>query len=258
MRRLSSVWALGMVLGIGCGGGDGGGGGIDEGPSAQPGTVNAAAMASSVGQADTMRTAVASGNGDSIAGGAITLSSSAMTAVTPKSGALTIEQNVAQMLTIVRADSGMTGTKTCDAAGCVFDKYGVGSTTISGTVKAADDAAGAGKHVTWDLTGNGTDSGSSSSISGLTFTYNWKGDLVVSETALAGKAGGTWHGTGSAQGQSFEFDYGSLLKWTAVTLASGCPTAGTAYAKMWLTAHAGGRSQNQAYEGTHTFNGCAK
>lgn len=257
MRRLSSAWALAAVLGIGCGGGDGGGGGIEEGPSAQAGTVSTSAVGASVAQADTLRSSIAAGSGDAMAGGAISLSTSAMSAVTPKSGgALTIDAT-ARALSIVAADTMQTGNKTCDMTGCTFDKYGVdGEFTISGSVKASDDPSGS-KHVVWDLNGSGVPTGATSQ--GATFndfTYQWKGDLLVSATALSGKAGGTWKASGNAQGQSFNINFGSLIKFNAVTLTSGCPTGGSVYVKSWQIVNAGSQSQNVAYEGTHTYTSC--
>jgi hypothetical protein len=253
MRRRGSAWGLVAVLGIGCGGGDGG---IDEGPKAQPGTVDPTVVRASITQAVGLRTSVTSSMGDALAAGTMSISMSAMQAVMEKGQALIVDPTP-QALSIVAADTAQTGTKTCDMTGCTFDKYVVeGGFKVSGSVKASDDPSG-GKHVVWDLSGSGLPTGADAVGIGFSdFSYDWKGDLVVSETSLEGKAGGTWTASGSFQGQSFSGSAGSLIKFNALTLASACPTAGNVYVKTWQVARGGGQSQSEAFDGTQSYSGC--
>jgi len=253
MKKLVlTIGALAM-FGSGCGGG--GDDAIDEGPSsATKGTAEPAAMKASVTQADGLTTALTAGNGEQLANAALALSVGAMGAV--KGGAakmLTVEQMIADTKTEV------TGTKNCTATGCTFEGFGNGSFKITGSITASD-AMGGGKHLVWKLTGSGDNfaGASSTSVQNLNFTFTWKGDLTVSATSLNGAAGATWTGSGTANGQSFSFDYGSVLKFQGVTIDNHCPTAGSVYGKWWLTAHAGGQNQAMAVEATHTFMGCAR
>lgn len=259
MKKATAACSLVAVLGLGVGCGGDGGGGIDEGPSAMEGTANATVMASTAVQADTMRSAVEGGNGDGVASAAIGLSSAAMGAVTPRTGARAELEVAAQAQTIVNAETGTTGNKNCTPTGCTFDKYGSNGFTISGSVTATDAGMGV-KNVVWNLTGSGDGStvGGTGGFTGLKFTYTWKGDLTVSATSLAGAAGAVWKGTASANGQNVSFDYGSLIKFNSVVLASGCATGGSVFAKWWINAQSGGQSQAQAYQATQTFNGCQR
>jgi hypothetical protein len=251
MKKLT-VCALAGILGVGCGGG--GGGGIDEGPSAKEGTANPAAMKAGVMQTQGLRTAVEGGNGDTMAGSALSLSSSAMGAVTPKGTASAEVED--QMIKLVNADTGTTGTKTCNEMGCTFTNYGTGQFTINGSLTATD-AGGGVKKVVWDLDGSGTASGAQTGgLPGIDYTYNWNGDLTVSATAVDGAAGGVWGGKGSVQGQSFNYDYGSVMKFQNVSLQDGCATGGSVFAKWWIVVNAGGQKQSQAHQATQTFTAC--
>ncbi len=49
------------------------------------------------------------------------------------------------------ATGDVTGTKTCDAIGCTYDKYGSGGFVMTGSAKASDVTGG--KKVVWNLTG---------------------------------------------------------------------------------------------------------
>lgn len=253
MKKMTCVASLVAVLGMGCGGDDGGGG-ISEGPSVAQGTADVQAMNSSAAQADTLNKALASGSGESVAGSALQLSSAGMTAVKGGGQALT------QALTAVNAETGTTGTKTCTATGCVFDKYGAGGFTMTGSVTATD-VAGGGKKVVWSLDGTLDASATNSNTSGfgdIKFTYNWKGDITVSATSIQGAAGGTWKGSGTTMGQSFTFDYGSLIKFESVVLTNSCVTGGSITAKWWAVVKAGSQSQTQGAQGTHTFTSCSR
>jgi hypothetical protein len=249
-KLLLTISALAM---LGCGGG--GDDAIDEGPSSTTkGTAEPAAMKATVTQADGLTAALSAGNGEQLAGAALALSGGAMNAVKGGSAnALVINQMIADMKT-----EGTTGTKTCTATGCTFDGFGNNGFKVSGSITASD-AMGGGKHVVWKLTGSGDSlGGSSAQGQDISFTFTWKGDLTVSATSLNGAAGATWSGSGMANGQSFSFDYGSLLKFQAITIDNHCPTAGSVYAKWWLTAHAGSQNQSMAVDATHTFMGCAR
>jgi hypothetical protein len=248
MKKL--VLTIGALAMLGCGGG--GDDAIDEGPSsATKGTAEPAAMKATVTQADGLSAALAAGNGEALAGAAVSLSVGAMSAVRGGSGQpLTVDRAIAAM------SEGTTGTKNCTATGCTFEGYGNGEFKVSGSITASD-AMGGGKHVVWKLTGSG-DGLSGGQAQNISFTFTWKGDLTVSATSLNGAAGATWSGSGTVNGQSFSFDYGSILKFQSVTIDNHCPTAGSVYGKWWLTAHAGGQNQAQAVEATHTFMGCAR
>jgi hypothetical protein len=254
MKKLVlTIGALAM-FGNGCGGGDDAA--IDEGPSgATKGTAEPGAMKATVTQADGLSAALAAGNGEQLAGAAVALSVGAMGAVKGGSaGALMVQQMIA-----ADTKTEVTGTKTCTATGCTFDAFGSSGFKVSGSITASD-AMGGGKHVVWKLTGTGDNLGGSSAsgAQNVSFTFTWKGDLTVTATSLNGAAGATWSGSGMVNGQSFSFDYGSVLKFMSVTIDNHCPTAGSVYGKWWLTAHASGHDQSQAVEATHTFMGCAR
>jgi hypothetical protein len=248
------VFTIGALalLGSNCGGG--GDGAIDEGPSATEGTADPAAMKSTVTQADSLNAAIAAQSGEQIAGAAVALSVGAMGAVRGgTSKALTVEKTIADTM----AGSDMTtGTKTCTPTGCTFEGFGNGQFKISGSVTAAD-AMGA-KHIVWALSGSATNLGASSPGTNLNFEFTWKGDLTASATSLNGAAGATWVGSGTAEGQSFTFNYGSVLKFQNITITDHCPTAGSVFGKWWVSAQSGGQSKAEAVQATHTFNGCAK
>lgn len=255
MRKLTSIMALAGLLGLGaCGSDGGGGGGVSEGPKAQAGTANPTAMKGGVMQASGMNTAVASGNGDAVAGSALSLSNSAMGAVMPGAARSGPELD---MVGVINAEptSGTTGTKDCTMAGCTFKDYGTqGVFTISGSVTSSDAGDGM-KKVVWDLTGKGTQS-QSSGFTNLDYTYNWNGDLMVSATAVNGAAGGVGSGKGTAQGQTFTFNSGSIMKFQNVVTMNGCGTGGSVYAKTWQIVKAGGQGQTMAWEATHNLTGC--
>jgi hypothetical protein len=254
MKKLVLTFSALAMLGGGCGGG--GDDAIDEGPSsATKGTAEPTAMKATVTKADGLTAALAAGNGEQLAGAAVSLSVGAMGAV--KGGtanALAVDRMIADMTA-----EGTTGTKTCTATGCTFDGFGSSGFKVSGSITASD-AMGGGKHVVWKLTGSGDNlgGGSSAQAQNVSFTFTWKGDLTVSATSLNGAAGATWTGSGMVNGQSFSFDYGSILKFQSVTIDNHCPTAGSVYGKWWLVAHAGGQDQSQAVEATHTFMGCVR
>lgn len=255
MTKITCIGSLVAVLGLGCGGG-GDGGGVSEGPSVAKGTADVAAMNSSAVQADNLNKALVSGSGEAVAGSALSLSSAGMTSVKGGAGQALM---VSQALSAMEA-TGTTGTKTCTASGCVFDKFGNGGFTMTGSVTATDGAAGA-KVVVWDLDGTLDASATNSTSGGATdvkFVYNWKGNITVSATSIVGAAGGTWKGSGSQGGQSFTFDYGSLIKFNAVVLTNGCATGGTITAKWWLVAKSGGQDSTQGAEGSHTFTACSR
>jgi hypothetical protein len=252
MKKLAlTIGALAM---LGCGGGNSGG--IDEGPSAQEGTAEPSAINATVTEADGLNSALSAQNGEALAGAAVGLSGAAMEAVRPASGQkLTIQD---AMTRTIADNTNTTGTKNCTPTGCTFDNFGDGNFTVSGSVTASDGMNGA-KHIVWALSGKATDlGGSSQQVENLNFTFSWKGDLNASATSLDGAAGATWSGSGTAQGQSFSFDYGSIIKFQAITLANHCATGGSVFAKWWVSAQSGGQSQNQAYQATHTFNGCQR
>jgi hypothetical protein len=255
MNKLAVSLGVLAIFGTSCGGSDGG---IDEGPSAMEGTVEPTAAKSTVTRADGLSAAISSQNGDQIAGAAVALSVGAMGAVRPKTGkALTVMDQVIASTTGGDA-AAMTGSKTCTPTGCTFEGFGNGAFTVSGSVSASDAPNGA-KKIVWTLTGKGSDiSGSSAQLQNLNFEFTWKGDITASATSLTGAAGATWTGSGTAQGQSFSFNYGSLVKFQDITLMAHCPTAGSVFGKWWVSAHSGGQDQSQAYQATHTFNGCVR
>jgi hypothetical protein len=244
------------MLGAGCGGGDEG---IDTGPSATEGTANPTVMKSSAVQADSLRAAIETRNGAGIAAAAIGLSAAATAAVQPK-GATTqattqlgIQNEIAA---IMQAQTTMTtGSVSCTDTGCTFDKYGVSgsnSFTISGSLTTTTDAASGAKHVLWSLTGSGSFSNQETgTATSLRFTYNWKGDMVVSASSVDGAAGATWAGSGNVNGQSFTYNFGTYIKFNTVTFADHAATGGSIFAKAWITASAGGRSSQQAYQATY-------
>jgi hypothetical protein len=253
MKKFMVIGAL-AILGSNCGGGNDAA--IDEGPSnAMAGTADPGAMKSSVVQADGLTTAISSKNGAQISSAALALSLGGMEAV--REG---MSQPLSVVMSTIAATTSdkTTGTMNCNETGCTFDAYGANGFTVSGSVTASD-AMGGGKHVVWNLSGSGNEAaaGGQSSVQNLDFHFAWKGDLTVSPTSLVGAAGASWAGSGTVNGQSFSFDYGSLLKFQNVTIANHCPTGGSVFAKQWLTANAGGQSQVKAYQATHTFNGCA-
>jgi hypothetical protein len=258
MTKIACIGSLIAVLGLGCGGG-GDGGGVSEGPSVPKGTVNVMALGTSGAQADSLNKALVAGKGEAVAGSALSLSNAGMGAVTP-GGAQALM--VAQALSTINADApGVTGTQTCTATGCVYDKFGNGGFTMTGSVTWTD-VAGA-KKVVWNLDGtlDQTSTGAVNVNGGATdikFVYNWKGDITVSATSIVGSAGGTWNGSGMQAGQSFTFNYGSLIKFDAVVLTAGCVSGGTITAKWWVVANAGGQSNTQGAEGSHVFTACMK
>lgn len=257
MRKLTSMVALAGILGLGaCGSdGDGGGGGVSEGPKAQPGTANPTAMKSGVMQASGLNAAVASGSGDAVAGSAVSLSNSAMGAVMPGAARSGVELDMVGVIN-AEPEDGTTGTKDCTMAGCTFKDYGTqGGFTITGSVTSSDAGDGI-KKVVWDLTGKGSQSQSSGGFTNVDYTYNWNGDLTVSPTAVNGAAGGVGRGKGSAQGTTFTFDSGSIMKFKDVVTMNGCATGGSVYAKTWQIVKASGQGQSMAWEATHNFNGC--
>lgn len=253
MRKLALVLGAAALVSSGCGEE-----GISEGPSAQEGTAEPLLMRSTVTQADGLRAAVAGQNGEQIATAALALSAGAMGAVRPPVGAqrLAITE---QMLTLAQAGVAgtSTGTRTCTPGGCTFESFGNGQFTITGSVTASDAPAGA-KRIGWRLSGTASGGPGGVTIQGLDLAYSWKGDLTVSATTLTGAAGATWEGSGEAGGQSFSFEYGSFVKFQSIALVERCPTAGSVFAKWWVTAQAGGREQSQAYQATHRFNGCTR
>jgi hypothetical protein len=256
MTRLALFFGAAALLAGGCGGEEG----IDEGPDAQEGRAEPLLMRATVTQADGLRTALAAQNGDAIAGAAVSLSVGAMNAVRPAIGAqpLSISQQM-QVLAQTTPGGATSGSKSCTATGCTFTSFGNGQFTISGSVSSTEVAGGA-KRVLWSLTGTTTAAAipTSGQVQGLDFSYSWKGDLTVSPTSIAGAAGSTWSGGGQTQGQSFDFNYGSVVKFQGVTVENGCPTAGGVFAKWWISVEAAGQSQTQAYQATHRFNGCTR
>jgi hypothetical protein len=217
------------------------------------GTADPAAMKESVSAADGLTAAIASKNGEEIAGAAVELSIGAMGAVRPGSTQkLTIDRMIA-----AGADQMITGTKTCTDTGCTFSGYGDGQFKVSGSVTASE-AMGGGKHIVWALTGSASNFGGDQAGTSINFEFTWKGDLTATATSLNGAAGATWDGSGTAQGMSFTFNYGSILKFQNITITDHCPTAGSVFGKWWVNAQSGGRSQSQAYQATHTFNGCQR
>lgn len=257
MTKIACIGSMIAVLGLGCGGG--GGGGVNEGPAVPKGTVNVAALGTSGAQADSLNKALGEGKGESVAGSALSLSNAGMGAVSP-GGAQALM--VAQALSTINATTpGATGTQTCTATGCVYDKFGNGGFTMTGSVTWTD-VAGA-KKVVWDLDGTLDQSATgdvnfNGGATDIKFVYNWKGDITVSATSIVGSAGGTWNGSGTTSGQSFTFNYGSFMKFEAVVLTAGCVSGGTITAKWWVVANAGGQSSTQGAQGSHTFTGCTK
>ena len=135
MKRTLVASLILSVVGFGCGGDEGGA--SAEGPTAKEGTANPATMKAAVGTADTMNSSLAAMSGDGVAGAALSMSNSGMGAVSPKQGALTLEE-----MKQVIFQTGTTGTKTCTATGCTYDKYGNGQFTMTGSVNASDGGAG--------------------------------------------------------------------------------------------------------------------
>src|SRR5262249_28115941 len=103
-----------------------------------------------------------------------------------------------------------------------------------------------------------SDVGGQSDVQNLNFQFTWKGDLTVSPTSLNGAAGATWDASGTTQGQSVAVNFGSILKFQNVVIANHCPTGGSVFGKWWISASSGSQHQEQAYQATHTFNGCAQ
>ncbi len=256
MRKLALAFCMTGLVGVGCGGSDSGGGGGSSGPPAMPGTVNEAGMKKGVTTADDLRASLASpdSNGDAISSGAVQLSQAGMTAIGPKAMALTLMEDAAAA--VQSAATTATGTKTCNATGCTYDKYGGNGFILSGSVQATD-AGAAGKKAVWNLTGTLTDT---KSMNGVEFTYIWAGDLTLSETGINGQASGHWGGKGTsmANGQSiaYEYDIGSIMKFNNVVVANKAPTGGSTYAKTWSSVKLNGMAFAQgtsAWEGTKTY-----
>jgi hypothetical protein len=233
-------WVLGLVLvsgsAIGCGG--------DDGPKAMPGTVNAPLARTSVQQSLMVRMAADSMNGAGVASAVMALNGSASGMVSPQSsaaGAL-LNSDVEQT-----AQAQTTGV-TCDASGCKYNNYMTGGSTLNGTVNVSA-GSGDAKNVKWDLTikNNGATAG------GFGFDYTGKGDIQVALTSLAGEVTTKTSVAGTQGGQSFQGGSESLVRFNAVTIASGQPTGGSVYAKTTSFGSSGGQSAAQAYEGTLEF-----
>jgi hypothetical protein len=238
------AWVLGLVLvggsgvaAVGCGG--------DDGPKAMPGTVNTTLARSSVQQSVMVRTATESMNGGAVASAVLSLNTSASGMVQPKTGTAGALLN-ADVEQTAQAQS-TTGV-TCDANGCKYTNYMTSGSTLNGTVNVSP-GTGDLKNLKWDL----SIKGSGASTGGFAFDYTGTGDIQVSAASLSGEIKSKSTISGSQGGQSIQGGSESLVRYTAVTIANGQPTAGTVYAKTTSHGSSGGQSAAQAYEGTLEF-----
>ena len=237
------AWVLGLVL---VGGSAVAGCGGDDGPKAMPGTVNTTLARSSVQQSVMVRTAADSMNGGAVASAVMALNSSASGMVQPKAGTAGALLN-ADIEQTAQAQS--TAGVTCDASGCKYTNYMAGGSTLNGTVNVSP-GTGDLKNVKWDLTIKNNGLGGTG---GFAFDYTGSGDIQVSNTSLSGEVRAKSSISGTQGGQNIQGGSDSLVRYTAVTIASGQPTGGTMYAKTTSYGSSGGQSAAQAYEGTLEF-----
>ena len=235
----------GLVLGLVLVGGSMVGCGGDDGPKAMPGTMNSSLARSSVQQSVMVRTAADSMNGSALAGAVMSLNTSASAIVSGPDGSTTgalLNSDVEQTA------QAQTAGVTCDASGCKYTNFMVGSTALNGNV-AVSPGSGDLKNVKWDLTMKQT----AFNTDGFSLDYTGKGDIQVSLTSLSGQV--TTKSTfGSSQSsQSFSGSTESVVRYTAVTIANGQPTGGSVYAKSTTFASSGGQSAAQAWDGTLEF-----
>jgi hypothetical protein len=238
MMRRGLVLGLVLIGGsmVGCGG--------DDGPKAMPGTMNSSIARISVQQSIMVRTAADSMNGNALASALIALNTSAGAIVSrpaPTTGAL-LNSDVEQTA------HAQTTSVTCDASGCKYTNHMAGAFTLNGNVTVSP-GSGDLKNVKWDLTMKQ----SGLSTDGLGLDYTGKGDIQVSVTSLSGEIISTSTFGDSGNGQSFSGNTESVVKYTAVTIASGQPTGGSLYAKSTVFASSGGQSAAEAWDGTLEF-----
>jgi hypothetical protein len=233
----------GLVLGLVLLGGAMVGCGNDD-VKAMPGTMNSSIARSSVQQSVMVRTAADAMNGSALASAVRSLNTSAGAIVSPQAsttGAL-LNSDVEQT-----AQAQTTGV-TCDASGCKYTDYMANGMTFNGNVTVSP-GSGDLKNVKWDLSMKQ----SALSTPGFGFDYTGKGDIQVSLTSLSGEIISKSTIAGNQNGQSFSGGSESVVKYTAVTIASGQPTGGSVYAKTTSFGSSGGQSAAQAWDGTLEF-----